>query len=467
VLSATFKDWEIIAVLIIGLTLVGLVAKRPKLFWPLLIIVNMLGIGPLLMGYSFWDKLLTGFILMGALLRSISVDKCHLRNAVSRDGHKLIFGLWVGYMIMESVIGVIANSDLRTIYWILFYAMLGLLSYILYHRGRDFPFPTIRQFSLIVLVTVLIYNIAYLAYGVIVESLLAIGTQGRFAAQFLLKDSIFAWTPPSAATFPTIIGMPAAIFAMKDDSLRVRMLAWYSIALMMIVAFYYSSRSAWIVIFCILLVSLRKIRVSRIIPIILIFGLTFYIFAFVDVPIYDFFHDITKTTQLLWSPSEGDMSRNLQFKAGFMRITDNVVTFFVGDGIYSHKVTIIPYIEDLYEQYMPEEKFTVTGWQEHRDDTVRGLTVFRTTAFTALLIDTGVIGMLSLILLFIFAAYKVISRKGPHRTILLITLLLAFTWQFSINITGIVLFYLLFMPCGLVEQLSKNSATIKPIRKGL
>jgi|SRR3989338_6741467 len=451
------KIWEILLVLIIGLTLAGLVAKRPKLFWPLLIIVNILGIGPSLMKYFFWDKVLTGFIMMGALQHR-SVDKGHLRNAVRRDDHKLMFGLWVGYMIMESVIGVIANSDPRISFWIIFYALLGLLSYILCCRGRDFPFPSIRQFSIIVLVTVSLYNIAYLAYGIIIENVLGI-QYGRFAAQFLFRDTSFVWSGPSIAPYPTIIGMPAAIVAMNDGSFRVRMLVLVSVFFMMATAFYYDSRAAWIVIFCVLLVSLRKIRVSKIITIILIFLPAFYYFMG-SMKTSDFFGEIASGTQILWSPSEKDVPRQKHTVAALLRVTDNMVTFFVGDGIYSHKLTIIPYMQKVYEN-VPAAPIVIQS-QELRDDDF-----VRTNAFSALLIDTGVIGMMLLILLFIFTAYKVISQKGPHRAVLLTTLFLTFTWQFSINMTAITLFYLLFMPSGLVEQISKISAPIKSIRRGL
>jgi uncharacterized membrane protein len=131
----------------------------------------------------------------------------------------------------------------------------------------------------------------------------------------------------------------------------------------------------------------------------------------------------------------------------------------VGDGIYSHKTTIIPALQKLYES-VPAAPITIKS-QELRDDAFQ-----RTTAFSALLIDTGVIGMLSLIMLFIFTAHKILSQKGPHRVVLLTTLFLTFTWQFSINMTGIFLFYLLFMPCGLIEQLSKTSAHKKLVRRG-
>lgn len=452
------KIWEILLVLIIGFTLVGLVAKRPKLFWPLLIIVNILGIGPSLMKYFFWDKVLTGFIVLGAVLR-MSVDKGHLRNAVRRDDHKLIFVLWIGYMIMESAIGVIVNSDPRIISWILVYAMLGLLSYILYYRGRNFPFPSIRQFSIIVLVTVLLYNIALLAYGVIIEKVLGI-QHGRFAYQFLFRDTSFVWSGPSISSYPTIIGMPAAILAMNDGSFRVRMLVSVSLFFMIETALYYDSRAAYIIIFCIFLVSLHKIRFSKIITIILIFIPIFY-YSMKHQTMYDFFTtEIFNPTQMVWSPSERDLPRQKHTVAAFMRVTDNVFTFFVGDGMYSHKITLGPYMKKVNEE-LPEVPIVIQS-QHLRDDDF-----FRTNAFTALLIDTGVIGMLTLIFLFICTAYKVISRKGPHRAVLLSTLLLAFMWQFGINTTGIVLFYLLIMPCGLVDQLSKTSALIKPIRRGL
>jgi hypothetical protein len=369
----------------------------------------------------------------------------------------MLFGLWIGYMIIESVIGVIVNSDMRISFWIIFYAILGALFYVLYYKSSEFPFPSIRQLSIIVLATVLLYNIAYLAYGIIIENVLRI-EYGRFAAQFLFRDTSFVWAGPSIASYPTIVGMPAAMLVMNDRSFRVRLLALVSIIFMIVTAFYYDSRAAWIVIFCVLLVSLRKIRVSKIITIIIIFVPAFNYFVG-NQPIYNFFDELVSSSRILWSPSERDVPRQRHLEAAFLRVTDNAATFLVGDGIYSHKTTIIPALQKLYES-VPAAPITIKS-QELRDDAFQ-----RTTAFSALLIDTGVIGMLSLIMLFIFTAHKILSQKGPHRVVLLTTLFLTFTWQFSINMTGIFLFYLLFMPCGLIEQLSKTSAHKKLVRRG-
>lgn len=450
------RIWEILLVFVVGLTISGLVAKKPKLFWPLLIIVNILGIGPSLMKYFFWDKVLTGFILLGALQHRSS-DNDHMQNGVIRGDHIFLFGFWICYMIMESIIGVIANSDVRISFWILFYAMLGLLSYILCSKGNYFPFPSIRQFSIIVLVTVLFYNVAYLAYGIFIENVLGV-KYGRFAAQFIFRDSSFVWQGASIAPYPTIIGMPAAVFAMNDRSFRIRMLVLISTFIMIAVAFYYDSRAAYIIIFCILLVSLRKIRVSKVFLITLVFVPTFYYFV-ESMEIYDFFSEnILSSVQMLWSPTERDVPRQRHVDAALLRVTDDVVTFFVGDGFYSHKTTIIPYMQKVYEN-VPAAPITIQS-QELRDDAF-----VRTTAFSALLIDTGIIGMLSLILLFIFTASKVIYQKSSYKIVLLAILFLAFMWQFSINMTGTVLFYLLFMPNGLIEQISKASSPKKPARR--
>lgn len=436
--------WEILLLLAIGGTIASQVAKKPRLFWPLLIIVNLVGLGPSLMKYFFWDKALTAFILLGALSRR--KDPRQARIGVKPSDHSMLFNLWIGYMIAESIIGVIANSDIRIVFWILFYAMLGLLAYILYHRGGEFPFPSLRQFTIIVLSTVLGYNIALLAYGVIVEQFLGLEF-GRVAAQFVYRDS-FIWVGPSLSSYPTLVGMPTATLAMNDKSSRVRLLALAAVSAMFGAALYYDSRSAYVVIACATLVSLTQMRLASIFGFAVVFTVIFY-YAPGDQTVDEFLStEVFDTATVLWSPSERDLPRVAHTVAGLIRVTDNLRTFFVGDGFYSHKTTIIPAMA-MANDDSPLEVVTIKS-QELRDDQYS-----RTNAFSALLIDTGVIGMLMLVALFLRCALRAIAWKGPHRAILLLMLILAFAWQFSVNTTGLCLFYLLFMPLGLVEQLSR------------
>lgn len=452
---------EISIALFIGFTVMVIVSMRPRLFWHMLIIVNIVGNGPRLMGYFFWDELLTGCVILGALLRVALLNTKPQKN-VSNPAHKFVFFLWVFYMVMESIIGIMVNSDLRIIRWILFYIELGLLSSILYYRSREFPFPPVRQFSIVVLITTVIYYIAYLAHGMIIESMLGIGTLGRVAAQYLTEG--FLWSGSAMAIFPTLIAMASAIFLMNDSSFKVRMLALFSMFLMMFVGFYYDSRLSWVIIFAMCLVSFKRFRLTKLIKIIVLFGLMFHIFM-PNNPIGKFLYTIFEGTQTLWHAGESGMGRKLQFEAGLLRLTDNQRTFLIGDGIYSHRFTINPHVNELYRKYIPEKlKFNVPSYEKIRaaqDVGPGGTTIFRTTAFTALVIDTGIIGMTLFYLNYIFTGLKLIKQKSTQRIILLTILFLAFMWLFNNNISEVVFLYILIMPRGLLEQLSTASSPIK------
>ena len=459
---------EISIALLIGFTVMVIVSMRPRLFWHMLIIVNIVGNGPRLMGYFFWDELLTGCVILGALLR-LSLLNTKPQKNVSNPAHMFVFFLWVSYMVIESIMGIMVNNDLRIIRWILFYIELGLLSSILYYRSGEFPFPPVRQFSIVVLITTAIYYIAYLAHGMIIESMLGIGTLGRVAAQYLTEG--FLWSGSAMAIFPTLIAMASAIFLMNDSSFKVRMLVLFSMVLMMLVGFYYDSRLSWVIIFAICLVSFKRFRLAKLISIIVLFGLIFQIFM-PNYPIGKFLYTLFEGTQTLWHAGESGMGRKLQFEAGLLRLTDNPRTLLVGDGIYSHRFTITPYVNELYRKTEPEFRraFNVPGYEEIRaakDVGPGGKTIFRTTAFSALVIDTGIIGMMLFYLNYIFTGLKLIKQKSTERIILLTILFLAFMWLFNNNISEVVFLYILIMPRGLLEQLSTASRPIKPQKESI
>ncbi len=442
---------EITIATLIAVIVMILVAKKPKLFWPILIVGNIVGNGPRLFGHIFWDELITGAVILGTLVR-IKISGKLLRGMNDRTGFFLV---WVGYMVMESIIGVIVNDDLRIIKWILYYLMLGMLVCLTSKNGERFPFPSKRSLSVLVLITTVIYCSAYIMHGMIFEILFGVPGLGRFMDQFMTEG--FLWSGSAIAVFPMLLAMPVAIFAISDASRKVRILAMVSILMMMTVAFYYDSRISWVVIFSILLASFRRIRFAKVVPIVLIFS-TVFVFN-MPAPreqVGEFFSTIFETTQALWSPGEGDITRQLQFKAGFLRLSDNPKTFFIGDGIYSHRSTIIPHMEELNRLYLPEQIFIQPGHKETYDDTL----IFRTTAFTALIVDTGIIGMMLLTLNFIFMACRVVMSKTSDRIMYLTMILLAYMWLTVNNISDVILLYLLNMPNGIIEQLSQDSSAV-------
>lgn len=450
---------EIITAIILSCAMTAIVIKKPKLFWPLLIIANIAGNGPRFMGHIFWDELLTASIVVGAFFRMAATKTKNQKNNSSH--HKVIFNLWIGYMIIESVVGIVANNDLRIIRWTLFYCLLWALSYLLYLKKSEFTFPSIRQFTAIVLVTTIVYYSAYLLHGVIIESILGIPYLGRFSAQFLEEG--FLWSGSAIAVFPTLIAMPAALFVVDSAKFKLRILAWAAMVFMMTAGWYYDSRITWVVIFSMILASIKKIKFKTILFFIAILVCVFIVFvpsASVDLFFNDYLYGSFEATQALWNPGESDLTRQLQFEAGFLRLIDNAKTFLIGDGIYSHRVTIIPYIEELHTRYISASKykFIIPGHKEHRDDLTEQITIFRTTAFSALLVDTGIIGMFLFTLLFVMTIYKLIIRRGGYKVILMVVCFLAYMWMFNNNISDIILLYLLIMPRGIIEQLSMSSS---------
>ncbi|MBI5643598.1 MAG: hypothetical protein HY954_09030 [Deltaproteobacteria bacterium] len=225
---------ELIAALFLGIAAAVMVARSPRLFWPVLIVANIFGNGPRLFGYFFWDEWLTGFAVIGALL-CILVDKKGHANDPGNKDHKVIFIVWAFYMVAESFVGMFLNDDIRITRWILFYSLLILIFLIMHFRGDMFPFPRFRRFASITLITSVLYFLSYLAHGMMIERILGVGEFGRFAAQFETEGIL--WSGSATAVFPALIAMPVAIILMNDRSLKRRMLALLSVFIMMVIAF--------------------------------------------------------------------------------------------------------------------------------------------------------------------------------------------------------------------------------------
>ena len=83
-----------------------------------------------------------------------------------------------------------------------------------------------------------------------------------------------------------------------------------------------------------------------------------------------------------------------------------------------------------------------------------------TEAITNLLVDTGMVGLLLLLINFVLVALQIFRFKGnPNRNVLVLSLFIMFGWLFVINIVDVTLFYLMIMPYGFLIQLSRYNHT--------
>ena len=432
---------------VIGLVIAGVVALRPKLFWPILIVVVVGTLGLKVQGYCLIDEYLTGCILIGGLL-PISIVAVSLRRSPTDELghlHRWVFLLMIVYMIIESIRGLLLWEDLRLTRWILYYGMLGMLSFVI-SRG-DFPVPSARRISLIVSWSALLYFIAYLAQGLYAEAFRGIS---RWATQAV------EWSGSAYAVFPLIVAIPAAIFLLKDSARNRRWLGWAVIIISMMVAYYYESRVSYLVILGFLVVSPIVLGVRRVAPFsflcLCLLGL-FYCFGNWEGLIETVQHYarmLSGTATALWSPQGRDVDRYLHMQVSFIAVSANLATLLFGYGVHSHRFVIGQYLRPKYAQHFPGVVLPK---------------IVRTEAFTALLVDTGFIGMLLLAANFLFVAHETLVQKSPIRIILLLALVMSFLWLLVGDIQDIVLLYLMIMPSGLLVQLSRRGTAEQPLRE--
>lgn len=435
-------EWDTLAFILIGVVLMVLVFKKPNLFWPSLIVICIIGIGPRIKGYFFIDELYAFFLIIGALLR-ILIRKTTFKGIA--DQHKIIFNLWIIYMIFESFIGIIVNEDLRIFRWVIFFIIIGILSLILLHGSDEFPMPKPNKLAWIILVTTTIYYCIYLGQGMYFELILDVGEYGRFLSQ----DNF--WSGSAYAVFPTLIAMPSALIIIINKSKFGKVYGYLSICLMMFISYYYDSRISWIVIFGCLLTSIRFFNIKQIVGISLITSI--FLFTLYGEKISYLFDDLFEVTQSFNNPNKSNIGRNLATQAGIEAWTRSPLTFIIGDGMYSHKKTAIPFAENLYSKYMPPDDFHIPG---SRDESAGGMTSWNTTSFVGLLVDTGIIGIFIFVLIFFFVISKLLKRNPLNSSNLIFMSLMVLPWTLVNNITDILLLYLIIMPRGLAEALSIN-----------
>ncbi len=205
-------------VIVTGIVVLGVVALKPRLLWPILIMATVGTAGIMVGGkYTFLDEYLTGCVLFGGFL-AVSVRAVHLRKErenVWGQFHKWVFLLMIGYMIVQSLQGLLVLESLRKIRWVVYYGMLGITVFVISNKG--FPVPSRRKISLIVSGSVLVYLVSYLLHGLLTETL-------RGISRFEVQPG--EWSTTAYALFPLVIAIPSAIFLFEDRNYTYRLVGW-------------------------------------------------------------------------------------------------------------------------------------------------------------------------------------------------------------------------------------------------
>lgn len=446
--------WQIeIIIGVIGIIFFAVILFRPKHFWSIIIVSAIAAEGiKALKGFTIVDEYFILSVILGGMF-VILVKKNH---NIQREKikiwdylHEQTFTLMSIYMAIEGIRGILLWQDLKISRWVVFYIMLWMLMYIL--SRKYFNIPDRKHFLEIVSKSILIYAVVYLAHGILSETFRGL-TRWEVSGE---------WAGPAYAVFSFVFGLPAAILLLRDGLVVNRVISRMAIIATLAVAYYYDSRSLWVLVGLFLFLSIPLLKLKNAIP--LVFVPVFFLITISFLQntennlknLKDISGEVMQNISSIASYAiEGslksgvnrdvfpDLKRFLNLQAAFETISQNTVTWFFGYGLYSSHFVMIPTVE----------KFTAEYLYYTSDPT--DITIVRTTGFAALLVDTGVLGMILFIANFLFIARKIIvQRIGYIKIILLAILLVTFLWSFGSNITDAILLYLIIMPSGFLVQL--------------
>lgn len=432
------------ATIFFGVVIFIIMARKPNLFWTMLIIIAIGTAGLMIQGYALVDEILAGFLVLG-ILCAILVGTFHFyeyKEGYLGQLHEFVFNTMIVYMIIQSIRGLLLWHDIRIIRWVFFYGLLGLISWLISKRVT--PVLSLKKILIIVTASAISYFSLYLFYGIFAEMFRNIS---RYDMQGV------EWTGSAYAVFPLIIAMPSALYILMSYRTKYfQIFGTFSILIGIIVAFYYDSRISLLVILALISITFHRIIVNKYIMAVFIFTLFTGLYAGINNSelIFDkinaYSTALSDSVNALWNPRESDLDRNLHFRSSFYAIGENITTLFFGYGIHSSHFVLRPYLQDLYSQYLP--------------GIIIGETV-RTEAFTAILVDTGLVGMFLLTLNFVILILRILKKKNNlFRPILIATVVMTFLWTFVSNVQDVILFYLMVMPSGIIYQMSRYKAQI-------
>ena len=453
--------WGLVILAALGAT--AIVALRPRLFWPVLIVVVVWGAGMSLDGFAMVDEILAAGVLTGIFM-ALAVSRPVLRarqehsiwNQIQWNQiHRWVFIALLLYMMVESFRGVIDLESPRKLRWVVYFGVL-LSSTLFIVSKKPCPFAPRDRILLIIAATALVYGAVYMAHGLSVQLLRGgsdivgrAGMTGRYALQGI------EWGGTATAVFHFVIAIPAAMLLTHERSKTYRLVGWLALAIAVVEALYYDSRVGVLIVLAFIFVSLPTLGLRRFAFMSLIFALTLAIFInFVWPPWYTFDNLVSITrnsVESAWTPPSPDNPyhasvRYIQIWIAFPIISSSWDTFLFGYGFHARP-------EHLLGEYGLE---LASQYGSYRD--LSGLRGYNSTeGFTALVTETGLIGLLLVSANFLLVGRAIFTQQigWSTRSILLMSLLMTFLYLFVSNIMDNVLFYLMIMPSGLLMQLAR------------
>ena len=430
-----------------GFVVVFIAATKPNRVWLLLIAISILSAGMLLRGLSLVDEYLLACFFLGTFMYVGMRFGFGTPKSFSRIErvHWFFFLLMAAYMMFQAMRGVSELESARKLRWVVFYGMIGLLPLTMY-AGR-FPLPSRRQVIFAVITSTVVYLTIYLLSGLAAEGIFNVD---RYDLQTVW------WGSTAYAILPVAIALPAIFISIRDKDKWYRRLGWTAFLLVVLASMYYDSRVGMLAVIAFLIATLPVLGIKRYFWVLVSAVAVLFAFTLVIWPSYRTLgftaQEVYGVVQTTWDPAKRtqvgrrDIGRAVYMRAAFSSIDGDWRTYLFGYGLRAHGRVISPRVSELYAQYgRPDIAAQI------KEDT-------GTEAFTALVVDTGLVGLLLLVANFGLVAVQVMRNSSDrYRFLLLTSAVILFLWTFVINLLDVTLFYVAIMPSGLLILMARPS----------
>ena len=420
----------------------GWAITHPQLQSALIATGSVVGCGLFIGQLTIFDEVIVAVVVGGILLRVALTAHPRtytrrLARSTSEKWHYLLYSALVGYFILQSVRGAMEFGEPRKLRWVVFFMLIGVVALISY-RSEVWNSAR-RHLTLALTVGWIGYLALYIGWGVSAEVLRDVG---RFSIQ------PGEWGTPSYSLSPLIVAVPAALLVLRDEKGGYRVLGAFALTLTVVAVFYYDARVGLLALMTFAAIAgmvSRKATAVIFSSVAIIAAISINFLWNESRDLQFFLRDTFESgSALIASPDERSLNRDYDrvahIELALTSIDGGVMPFLFGYGYRTSGDHIGGQLDDILESYGRTRGGT--------SDNVA------TEAFTALVLETGVVGVALVVANLGISVLRVWrGTKDRIRIVILCSGSLLLGWTVVINFLDAIWLFLAIAPMGIFVQM--------------
>ena len=447
-----------------GVFLMVAVVVRSDLFWPLLVGTAVITGGMFVLGFPIFDEWLAGCLTLGAAAAVVRGSVPRRAGNLPQWWVWLFIGLSL-YFIAEGVRGLLLYHNLKAVRPILDAVIICSVGALL--ARYEFPWPPGRRITLLLAASGAAYLALYLLHGAVFH---------RLVFGYRVLEGI-GGAERAYATFPLAVAVPAAILLLRFDRGWRRLLGLLAIVLATEVSLLSGSRAAILATTIFFAAASLRGGWRLAAQLWLSFALAYavVVVAFHYDPMFLWYRAESMLDGLHLqrgslnvvvfrgaaggrkaAVARADTNRHILNEAAVFAFRSDARVFLVGAGAYGYWPSAGRFVREL----RAEHGAPVTTVNPASTLGRAPAEPPRPPAWPVFLVETGVVGVL-LILVNVFAAlWHALVRRSPSvlrfslhlGPVMMATALLALLgWGYFAELQTKMLLYLMFMPYGVLH----------------